>query len=321
MNIIILSIIFIVASIMLYLSSEEIIKGLTRLSRYLGVTEFILSFFIIAVAASIPNLFVGVTSALRGLPELSFGDIMGNNIVALSVGIGLATLFSKKKKIRAENETIKGSTIFTFISALLPLILIYDGVLSRTDGLILIAFFVYYMYWIFSKKERFSKIYEEHEVEIVKETSNFFKDIFRVLGGFIVLLIAAQGIVYSSSEFAITLGLPLVMVGVLILGLGSALPEVYFAVSSARKDETGLILGNIMGAVIIPATLILGIVALISPIHGNDFELFAISRGFLFLATVVFFMAVKTHDEVSRSEAILLLLVYVGFVITTLMFY
>ena len=321
MNLIVLVIIFLVASVILYFSSEEIIKGLTGLSKYLGVTEFVLSFFIIAFAASIPNLFVGVTSALRGVPELSFGDIMGNNIVAITLGIGLSTLFAPKKEIKAENQTIKGSTVFTFISAVLPLVLIYDGVLSRTDGLILIGFFAYYMYWLFSKKERFSKVYEEHEIEIIPETGQFFKDIVKVFFGFIFLLVAAQGIVYTSSEFAAQLGLPLVMVGVLILGLGSALPEVYFAISSARKNETGIILGNIMGAVIIPATLILGIVSLISPIQAHEFELFTISRGFLFIATTVFFLAVKSDEKVTKFEAITMLVIYVLFVITTLRFY
>ncbi len=327
MNLFLLIIVFLISSGILYVASEGIIKGLTRLSKFLGVTEFVLSFFIIAFAASIPNLFVGITSALKGFPELSFGDVIGNNIVALTIGIGLATLFSRNKEIAAENKTIKGTTVFTFLSALLPVALLYDGVLDRIDGLILIGFFFFYIYWLFSKKERFSKVYDEEEDELVDMTKFdnvlqgwkfFVKDIFRVLGGFLMLLVAAQGIVYAAENVALRLEVPMVLIGVLILGLGSALPEVYFAISSARKNETGIILGNIMGSVIIPATLILGIVSVINPIESENFGLFAINRIFVIIATTVFFVSVKTNSKVNRYEAWALISVYVIFVILTI---
>jgi cation:H+ antiporter len=308
--------IFILSCIFLYFSGELIVKGLLRLARFFGVTEFVVAFFVMAIAASLPNLFVGITSALKGIPELSFGDIMGNNIIALTLAVGLAVFFSPKKEIPAENKTVKYTSFFTIIAAILPIILITDGNLTRADGLILICFFIYYIYWLFSKKERYSKIYEKHQLEIIKETKYIFIDVTKISSGILILIIAAQGIVISSSSIATLVGVPLVFIGILILGFGSALPEVYFAISSAQKGEVGLILGNLMGAVIIPATLILGIISLIQPINNIDLEFSIINRAFLIIAAIAFLIFSKTDQKISIRESYILITIYLAFVFT-----
>jgi cation:H+ antiporter len=314
------ALIFICSAFFLYIAGELIVNGLTRLSRFFGVTEFVLAFFVMALAASMPNLFVGITSAIQGIPELSFGDVMGNNMIALTLAVGIAVMFSPKKEIPANNQTVKHTTIFTLIAALLPILLIIDGTLSRIDGLILISFFIYYVVWLFSKKERFTKVYEEHQMNIAKESKFFFIDVVKVFGGVVILIAAAQTIVFSVSSIAILFNIPLVLIGIVILGLGSALPEVYFAISSARKNETGMILGNLMGAVIIPASLILGIVALIKPISDDHFDFFAISRLFLILAIIVFFVSTKTNEKITQRESFVLLSIYIFFVVTIILF-
>jgi cation:H+ antiporter len=113
-----------------------------------------------AFVASFPNLFVGISSALHGIPELSFGDVVGGNLVDLTLSIGLAAMFAKKG-IPAKSRTIQTTLFFTIIAAVLPLLLVYDHTLSRGDGFILILFFLLYVAWLFSNRERFSKTCEQ----------------------------------------------------------------------------------------------------------------------------------------------------------------
>lgn len=289
-----------------------------RTARFLGWKEFVVAFFVMAFAASLPNFFVGITSALKGIPELSFGDIAGNNLVALTLAVGLAALFAKKG-IPAESRAIQTTSVFTLAAAILPLILIWDGELSRPDGGILILFFLFYLFWLFSKKERFSKIYNEGESLITKDFKNFVRDIIKVFFGIVFLIIAAQGIVASAQFFAQAFNFPLVMVGVLITGLGSALPEIYFAVISARKDEGWMILGNLMGAVIVPATLVLGIITLICPIKIVDFSPFVIARIFLIISTLFFFFFIKTGRHLTKKEAFILMGIYIIFILVEIL--
>jgi cation:H+ antiporter len=306
--------IFLICCGLLYFSGEWVIGGLMRIARFFALKEFVVAFFIMAFAASLPNLFVGILSALNKIPELSFGDIVGGNVVDLTLAIGLAGFFARAG-LSAESRTVQTTSIFTIIAAILPLALILDRYLSRIDGILLLILFVIYNWWLFSKKERFAKIYN-HEVAALKEVKAFFKDLGKAIIGTVLLIIAAYGIVKSAGFFAFSLGASLGLIGVLIVGVGNALPETYFAVVSAKKGETWMILGDLMGAVIVAATLVLGIVALICPIRITDFSPFAVGRFFLIISALFFFLFVRTGRKITKSEAVLLFLLYVAFFIT-----
>lgn len=309
--------IFLICCVLLYFSGELVVGSLIKIAKFLGWREFVVAFFVMAFAASLPNLFVGITSALKETPQLSFGDVAGNNIIALTLAVALAVFFAKGKSISAESRTVQVTSIFTIAAALLPLFLIFDTELSRIDGLLLIGFFIFYLFWFFSKKERFTKVYNTdrvRKISIAKEFRMFFKDAGKLILGIIFLIISAQGIVASAQFFATTFNMPIVLVGLLITGLGSALPEIYFAVISAKKGETWMILGNLMGAVIVPATLILGIVSLIQPIKILDVAPLIIARIFLVISALFFFFFVRTDRQIIKKEALLLILIYVFFV-------
>lgn len=342
--------IFAVSCLILFLSGKLLVDSLTRIARFLEWREFVVAFIVVAMAASIPNLFVGITSAVYKIPQLSFGDIVGGNLVDLTIAVAFAAFFAKG--LPAESKMVQTSAVLTMFIAILPLLLILDGVLGRGDGLILILTFFLYIFWLFSKKERFTKIYDgktdsiteaSTEVEAKRTSSSsflpfvatraekkefssniknfkvFIKDIFLVLLGVIFLMAAAQGIVKSAFFFSTALNLPLVLVGILIVGLSNAIPETYFAVVAARKAKTWMILGDLMGSVIICATLVLGIVALIEPIEITDFSPFAFARFFLIVAAMFFLFFVRTDRRLSRKEALFLLGVYATFVITEIL--
>jgi cation:H+ antiporter len=103
--------------------------------------------------AIIPNLIIGIVSALNGIPELSFGDVIGSNIFDISIVIGLAALLSRGG-LSSSSKTVQTSALFTLFIALLPLLLVFDGILSRADGIILLVSFLIYSAWLFSKKEQ-----------------------------------------------------------------------------------------------------------------------------------------------------------------------
>jgi len=294
-----------------------LVDALLRIAGYLEWREFVVAFIIIAIAASIPNLIVGITSAIYKIPQLSFGDIVGGNLIDLTIAVALSALFAGG--LPAESKMVQTSAVLTMVIALLPLLLILDGVLGRGDGIILILTFFIYIFWLFSKKERFTKIYDGKKLSIFKEFRIFLKALGKLFLGIVFLLAAAQGIVRSASFFSQTLNMPLVLVGILIVALGNAIPETYFAVMAARKARTWMILGDLMGSVIVCATLVLGIVALICPIEIPDFSPFIIARFFLVVAAMFFLFFVRTDRCISKKEALFLLGIYVVFVIVEIL--
>ena len=307
--------IFIVSCFMLAFSSSWLVGALLRIAKFLGWKEFVVGFFIMAVATSLPNLFIGIISALNKVPELSFGDVVGANIFDLSLVVALA-VFISKMGLSAKSRTIQGSAIFTMAIAILPLILVIDGAISRADGAVLIAAFIFYVFWIFRKRERFEKIYNgDNKIGLKAALKNF--GIFLV--SIIFLLIAAQGLVKSSLFFVETLKIPLSLVGMLIIGIGSSLPEGFFTIQAARKGQDWLLLGDLMGGIIIVATLVLGAVALIEPIIITDFSPYFIARIFLLISAVAFVVFVRTGKKITKKEAIVLIIIYLSFVAAELL--
>lgn len=302
---------------LLFLAGSLLVGALMRIARFLGWREFVVAFFVMAIAGSVPNLFVGISSAIHKIPQLSFGDIIGGNLIDLTLAVALAVLITKGLSV--ESKMVQTSSIFTIVVAILPLILILDGTLGRIDAVILILTFFFYIFWLFSKKERFTKTYENNQIPIIKEFKVFIKDLGKIILGISFLLLAAEGMVRSASFFAESLNLSIALIGILIVGLGNAIPEIYFVIASARKGRTWMILGNLMGSIIVPATLVLGIVALICPIKVPDFSPFAIGRFFLIISAIFFLFFVRTGRKITKKEAFFLLGIYITFVLVEIL--
>lgn len=305
-------VIFFASIALLVFSGGKAVQSLTRISRFLKLREFIVAFILMAFATSIPEFFVGISAALNGISELSLGNILGANIINLTLAVGLAVLFLGGLEI--ERETVRRGSILMGTIGLLPLLLILDGELSRIDACVLLLAFIFYVSWLFDREELFKKIYDNVEPTIVN-FGNFIKDLVFFIGSVALLLISSQGIVQSAAFFADFLGIGLGIVGIFLVGAGTALPEVYFSIRAGRAGETKMILGNLMGCVVITSTLVLGLVALISPIRIADFSPFAATRIFLLISVLFFLLISRTRNQISKKEGFALILIYAAFII------
>src|SRR3989344_1574423 len=307
-------IIFIASCAVLSWLSSRLVKSLVEVAKYLQWREFIIAFFVMALAASLPDLFVCVNAVIQGKPLLALGDIIGGNLVDLTLVLAIGVFFSKKG-LSAESAMVQKSAIFTAIIALLPLLLILDSRLSRIDGVILIGAFVLYSWWLFSKSENFKKRYTSKKEAITIGFKGFLWNLVKIVVLLLLLLAASQAVISSADFFAGRLGISLALVGILIVGLGNAFPDMYFSIISARKNENWLVLGDVMGSVIICATLILGLVAVMLPFDIPDFTPFVTARIILILAAILSLIFIRTNHKITKKEGLALLGLYIAFLI------
>jgi len=306
--------IFIFSCFILAWLSSRLIKSLIQIAKYLRWREFIIAFFVMAFAVSLPNLFTDFNAVFQNKPELAFGDIIGGNLIDLTLVLALAVFFSKKG-LAAESGIVQKSAIFTAVIAILPLLLIFDGVLNRFDGVILIFAFIFYSWWIFSKKERFKDVYKNDSQDILMDFKGFLINLLKIIILLILLLIASQAVVWSAQFFSDKLGISLALVGILIVGMGNAFPEAYFAIVSARQEKNWLVLGDLMGSVIVCSTLVLGIISLIFPFEVKDLSPFLTARIFLIIAALLSFLFIRSGRKITKKEGLFLLLIYVVFLL------
>jgi cation:H+ antiporter len=310
--------IFIISCFLLALSGKWLVSALSRIAKFLGWREFVAAFIIIAFGTTIPNVFVGIVSALHKIPQLSFGDILGGNVIDLTLVLALAIFASGG--ISTDSRTVRSSSLFTLFIAILPLVLALDGSISRVDGVILIMTFFLYIWWLFAKDERFTKVYDGTvEKKHLRNLNLFFRDIGILIAGLALLLLSSEVIVRSATYFSENLGASLLSIGVLIIALGNCLPETYFSIASAKAGQTWMILGDLMGSVIMCATLVLGVVALIYPISISDFSPFAAARFFTVISALFFLIFLRSDRKLTRKEGLFLLLLYISFTITEIL--
>lgn len=315
--------VFVVSCFVLAISGKWMVSALARIAKFLGWREFTVAFIFIAFGTSIPNLFIGISSAFHKIPQLSLGDVLGGNVVDLTLALALVVFIAKGLSV--ESKIVQSSSFFTIGVALLPLVLILDGNLSRADGLILLMAFFLYIRWLFAKKERFAKIYDsatEQEsipFRAARNLKSIFKNIGKLTAGLLLLLLSSEIIVRLAVIFSQKLDVSPAFIGLLIIGLGNCLPEIQFSIAAIRAGQTWMALGNLMGSVIIISTLVLGTVALITPIQITDFSPFAVARFFLLLIALFFLIFIRTDRKITRKEAFFLLSLYAAFVIAEIL--
>ncbi|MCP6717959.1 MAG: hypothetical protein KJI70_00220 [Patescibacteria group bacterium] len=309
--------IFIVSSFILVRSGMWVVKALIRIAQFLKLREFIVASFLMAFATSLPEIFIGITSAIAKKPELPFGVIIGSNIVALTVMVALGALFGKD--LHVKGRVLQKSALYVALYSLLPLLLILDGMFSRVDGLILLVALVFYFARLIAEEERFRKVFN-NQLKGWHHFKIFVKDMFIFLAATAMLLLSAEGIVFSASQLAETFNLSLMVIGASLVALGTSLPEIAFEIKAIKMGHKTMILGGIMGSVVINATLVLGLVGLISPFAIIDFSPYLIGIIFTLIASLSFISFVRSERKVTELEALFLLGIYVLFVISELYF-
>ena len=288
-------------------SGIYLVKSLTRIARFLGISEFSAAFIIMAFATSIPELFVGVSSAINGNPGLSLGNIIGANILDLTLISGVIILSAKEIKFKSRKI---GSDVYLMLASILLVIILYviGRQLSRIDGVILLGFFSFHIYNVFKKRKK----YRRGKVKNGKVQISRWLLIF--LSALIGLLISANLVARLAPGLALDLGLPEIMIGLFLVSIATTLPELVFGLSATKMGHKEMAVGDQTGSVVTNTTLILGIVALIHPIEA-EFMPFIISAIFMFVSAFIFVIFVKSKNKLEKYEGIGLILVYVLFVI------
>lgn len=250
--------------VLLYFGGEFLVENAAKLAKKLGVSTLVIGLTVVAFGTSAPELAASVTAALRGLPDLSVGNIVGSNIANLALVLGVAALIyplvTTVKFVRREVPFMVGTSLL-----LLPFSL--DGTIGRFEGLILVGLLGLFL-WVLLRGGDTSEI-EEIEAELsedeVAAASTARLSLFAAIG--IGLLVGgAQILVEGASNLAEAFGINERVIGITLVALGTSLPELASSVVAALKKEGDIIIGNIIGSNIFNVLSIIGITTLLQPL-------------------------------------------------------
>ncbi len=293
--------------------ADEAIKRLLSLSKFFRLSTFVTGVVIAGTLAVLPELSIGVLSALDGTSTLGLGVILGANVADLTLVIGIVVLLAGCQKM---TSSMLRSLKISFVAVLLPVFLLLDGEISQIDGLILVGGFAVYVVWLLltGRKEQGTP----ESMRFSKRVFHLGITVFMLIIGVTVLFIGSTLVNESAQELSANFGLPLFLIG-LVVAIGTCLPEMAFAVRSAESNACDVGIGNILGNVLADSMLTIGVIALINPIKVPQLAS-PITAGIFVAASIVFVYKRSKGGAISRNDAKLLIGVYALFVLFQYLF-
>jgi cation:H+ antiporter len=299
------NLLWIVLGIMLVLiGADRLTEGAAALARRMNIPELLIGLTIVAAGTSAPELFVSVVSALKGTSDMAVGNVVGSNTMNCMLIVGAAAMVAP---ITISKRTVKKDIPFSVFSSLLLLVFTLNNSLSRFEGIaLLIAFVVFMAYTIYAALH--SK--ETTSSEEVKQMSAWKGGGF-ILFGLLGLVLGSNLFVDNASDLAYSLGLSEGVVGMTIVAGGTSLPELATSVVAARKGQSAIAMGNVIGSNVFNILLILGLTATISPLEIESIT--TIDMIVMMLSVSVVWLFSFTRFKVERWEGFLLLAGYLGY--------
>lgn len=316
----------IIGFVILIFGAEWLVKGASSLAKQFGLSELAIGLTVVAFGTSMPEFVVSAISSVKGANDVAFGNVLGSNIFNLLLILGAAGLITP---LTAQAGSVWKETPFSLFCAILLFILVNDTLLwghtwnglGRLDGIILLIFFAFFLYYVFiSLKE------DEASAEIKAEFPESKNEVqilsnFKTYGFIAIGLAGLVGggitVVESAKEIARILGMSEKLIGLTIVAAGTSLPELATSCIAAYKGKSDIAIGNVVGSNIFNILLILGLGAVINPTGYNvamNFDLYV-----LWASTSIFFVMLligsgKKHI-LDRWEAGVMLAAYIGYTI------
>lgn len=296
--------------LLLAAGAEALVRGSSALALRLGVTPLVVGLTVVAFGTGSPELFVSVEAAYRGDSGVALGNVVGSNIGNVALILGLAAL-ARPMKVRS--ELIRREVPLMIAVTLLLCVLLYDGTLSRVDGLILTVGSVAYTAFAYmtARRDRSKVVAEEFGDALAQPKRAAWVDALLVVAGFALLLVGARLLVGGATTIAESFGISQVVIGLTVIAVGTSLPELATSVVAAAKGEADVAFGNVIGSNILNILLILGVAALISPVGAQGLRMLDL---FVLVGSAVLLLPLMRRSWVlNRWEGGLLLAGYVAY--------
>lgn len=285
--------------------ADRLTEGASALARRMRVPEIVIGLTIVAAGTSAPELFVSLVSALKDTPDMAVGNVVGSNIFNTLLIVGCAAMVAPM--VIAPSTVKKDIPFAVGASMLLPAVILMGNDVSRSDGFVLLAFFALFMVYTF----RVALQKGDGENASVVAPVNVWKSLLYVVAGLGGLIIGSNLFVDSASDVARQLDISEGVIGLTIVAGGTSLPELATSVVAARKGQSAIAIGNVIGSNVFNILLILGLTATVSPMAVQGITVVDLS---VMLVSILMVWAFSyTKYTVARWEGAVLTLAFMAY--------
>jgi len=286
-------------------SADWLTNGAVGLATKLGISQIVIGLTIVAIGTSMPEFFVSIVSAVKGTPDLAVGNIVGSNIFNVLLIVGVAATVAP---IAIQRATVRRDIPIAIVASIMLTFMMLDDNISRIDALILFAAFIAFI-WITLRNSKNDANEKDASTEKVIPT---WKSVLFIIFGLVGLVLGSNIFVDNASSLAHCWGISDAVIGLTIVAGGTSLPELATSAVAARKGDSGIAIGNVLGSNVFNILMILGLTGIISPMHIQNITY--IDMAVMVISMALFWLFSFTKLRVERWEGCVLIACFLGYI-------
>ena len=308
-------ILLVIGFVCLVKGADFFVSGSSAIARHFNIPAFIIGLTIVAFGTSMPEAAVSVTAAMKGANGIAVGNVLGSNMFNLLVVLGFSALI---KACPVSKAMMKFEYPLSVIAAaVIMLMCIGKGqhalVLSRPDGIVLLAIFTFFIVFTIkkimtSKEETVLAAENAPDENEAESTVSLPKSIVLSITGVAGIIVGGDLVVDCASDIAASFGIDDVLIGLTVMALGTSLPELVTSIVAAVKGETDIAVGNVVGSNLFNLLFVLGLSVTIHPIEVTMASIY--DSAILIIVSIIAAVPMIRRQSLSRAWGILMLLMY-----------
>lgn len=298
-------VLLLVGFVLLIKGADFFVDGSSSVAKLLGIPGFVIGLTIVAMGTSAPEAAVSITAGMQGSNEIAISNIVGSNIFNLLVVAGLCAVI---KPYKIEKEMLKRDfPVNVVVNALLLVLMFLGKALGLVDGLLLLLLFILYLFFVVFTAFKDKDSQSDEDVKSMHPVVA----VLCIVGGLAAVIFGGNLVVNNAKEIALALGWSETFIGLTIIAIGTSLPELVTSVVAAKKGESGLALGNVIGSNIFNIMLILGLSSSLSTIAVDTSAI--INVVILLIVTALVYVACLVKKGMGRIVGSVCVLGYIGY--------
>ena len=296
-------VIFVIAMGVLIWGAELLINQSERIALKFKIPEFIIGATLIALGTSLPEMAASIAASINNKPDIAIANVIGSNI--LNITMVLSSVFIISKKITPERDFFAKDSTWALVPVLVFILMIIDGVISRFDAILLLLLMGAYLLFLLQDAKNMP---EENLEDLDESTFSWIKVVPILFAGVILVIVGAHFTVESASEIARDFGISEWIIGIIMVSIGTSLPELVVSISAAVRGKVDMAIGNIIGSNMANTTVVLGAAALANPMSiDTSAYIFDIATMIVATLLLVFITANKLYNKSAGISLIIVL--------------
>lgn len=303
----ILNIVLLILGIVVVLKSADwLTDGSVALAERMGISQMVIGLTIVALGTSMPEFCVSLVSAIKGTSDLAVGNVVGSNIFNSMLIVGCAAMVAP---MTIPKTTVRKDIPFALIASIVLFMMIVNGDeadISRLEAGILVLMLAIYMFFTLKNAKDTTAVGTEK-----KEFMNPWRAIAFLLLGLVGLVLGSNVFVDNASALARVLGVSDAVIGLTVVAGGTSMPELATSIVAARKGNSGIAIGNVLGSNVFNILFILGVTGVISPMSINGIT--SLDLSMMIISMILLWLFSYTKFTIERWEGFVLTAMFVGY--------